>query len=76
MESDDKYVVFEDLERATGPKVHNVNCFYYKRWLNNPTTTTTWQGPYESEEKAWQICKKLSLRSGFEPSKHRCVRQC
>ena len=25
-----KYVVFEDLERATGPKVHQVDCFYYK----------------------------------------------
>lgn len=70
-----KYVVFEDLERATGPKVHHADCFYYKRWLSNPSTTTTWLGPYESEEKAWEICKRLSLRSGFRPSKHRCVRQ-
>jgi hypothetical protein len=70
-----EYVVFEDLERATGPKVHHVNCFYYRRWLSNPTTTTTWHGPYESEEKAWEICKRLSSKSGFKPSKHSCVRQ-
>lgn len=74
-ESHNKYVVFEDLERATGPKVHYIDCFYYKRWLSNPTTTTIWHGPYESEEKAWEICKKLSVRSGFEPSKHNCVRR-
>ena len=70
-----KYVVFEDLERATGPKMHHIYCFYYKRWLSNPTTTTTWHGPYESEEKAWEICKRISLKSGFQPSKHKCLRQ-
>ena len=69
-----EYVVFEDLERATGPKVHHVDCFYYRRWLSNPTTTTTWHGPYESEEKAWEICKILASKTGFTPSKHRCVR--
>jgi hypothetical protein len=74
MKDHNKYVVFEDLERATGPKVHHVDCFYYKRWLSNPTTTTTWHGPYESEEKAWKVCKTLSLRSGFKPSKHNCIR--
>jgi len=75
IESSGEYVVFEDLARATGPKVHHVNCFYYRRWLSNPTSTTTWHGPYESKEKAWKICKNLSLRSGFKPSKHNCVRK-
>lgn len=69
-----RYVVFEDLERATDPKVHSVDCFYYKRWLTRPTTTTTWHGPYESEEKAWEVCKRLSLRGSFKPSKHNCVK--
>jgi len=68
-----KYVVFEDLERATGPKVHHVDCFYYTRWISNPTSTTTWHGPYESEEKAWKVCKEIASRSGFQPSKHRCM---
>ena len=68
-----EYVVFEDLARATGPKVHHVNCFDYKRWLSNPTSTTMWHGPYKSEEKAWEICKRLPSKGGFEPSKHSCV---
>lgn len=72
VEDRDKYVVFEDLERATGPKMHHIDCFYYKRWLSNPTSTTTWHGPFDSV-KAWEICKRLSLRTGFRPSKHRCV---
>lgn len=68
-----KYVVFEDLERAVGPKVHHVDCFYYKRWVSSPTSTTTWHGPYTSREEAWEICKELSSRSGFQPSKHGCA---
>lgn len=69
-----KYVVFEDLARATGPKVHHIYCFYYERWLSNPTTTTTWHGPYDSEEEAWEVCRRLSLKGGFEPSKHECFK--
>ena len=68
-----KYVVFQDFIKATGPKVHNIDCFYYKRWLINPTTTTTWHGPYEALEEAWGVCKKLALNSRFEPTKHNCV---
>jgi len=67
------YVVFEDLERATGPKVHHVDCFYHQRWLANPTATTTWHGPYESEEEAWKVCKRIAVRSSLEPSRHKCV---
>ena len=74
MESHGRYVVFEDLEGATGPKVHSVDCAYYRRWLARPTTTTTWHGPYHSKEKAWEICKRLSLRGGFKPSRHNCVK--
>lgn len=68
-----KDVVFEDLYRATGPKVHHVDCLYYKRWLDSPTSTTTWHGPYKSKEKAWKICKEIASKSRFQPSKHRCV---
>jgi len=71
--SHDRYVVFEDLERTTCPKMHHTSCFYYKRWLRNRTTTTNWHGPYKSKEKAWQTCKRLALKSGFKPSKHKCV---
>lgn len=60
-----KYLVFEDSERVTGPKVHHVGCFYYKRWLNNPTSTTKWHGPYESEEKAWKLCKEIAQIAVF-----------
>lgn len=67
------YVVIEDFERATGPKVHTTDCFYYKRWLKNPSTTTTWHGPYKSEGEAWKICCRLSSKTGFEPTKHKCV---
>jgi len=69
-----KYVVFEDLEGATGPKVHHINCFYYKRWLANQTVTTTWHGPYESKEKAWKVCERIALKHGLKPSQHSCVR--
>ena len=27
------YVVFEDHDRATGPKVHRTSCGHYQRWL-------------------------------------------
>jgi endonuclease III len=69
------YVVFEDLARATGPKVHHINCVYHAKWLKNPTTTTKWHGPYETEEEAWEVCRAISSKSEFEPSCHRCVRQ-
>jgi len=68
------YVVFEDLEKATGPKVHHVNCFYYKRWLTKLTSTIMWHGPYDTVEKAWEVCKRLSLHGGFKPSKHSCAK--
>ena len=61
--------------RATGPKVHHITCAYYRKWLENPTTTTKWHGPYETEEEAWEVCKALSSKSKFEPSYHQCVRQ-
>ena len=66
------FVVFEDLAKATGPKVHSSDCFYYKRWRQNPTTTTTWHGPYESDERAWKICERIAMRTGMNPSKHEC----
>ena len=68
------YVVFEDLAKATGPKVHHVGCHYYQRWLANRTTTTTWYGPYDYEE-AWKICRNIALRTPFEPSEHGCVKR-
>jgi len=68
------YVVFEDLARATGPKVHHITCVYYGKWLENPTTTTKWHGPYETEKEAWEVCRILSSKSKFEPSCHQCVR--
>lgn len=71
-----KYVVFEDFYKATGPKVHTIDCIYYKRWLEHPTTTTTWHGPYETFEDAWKICERLSIGSKYRPSQHSCVRKC
>lgn len=71
-EESNMFVVFEDLDRATGPKVHSTDCFYYQRWLQNPTTTTTWHGPYESEEEAWKVCELIARRMGLKPSKHDC----
>jgi hypothetical protein len=67
------YIVFEDLVDATGPKVHSVSCLYYRRWLDRPTTTTKWHGPYESEKEAWEICKNLALKGKHKPSTHKCV---
>ena len=72
-EGSGNYVVYEDLVDASGPKVHHVTCFYYKRWLKNRTSTTTWHGPYETEEQAWKICEKISSKSKFTASKHDCV---
>jgi len=69
----DRFVVFEDLERATGPKVHAVTCVYYQRWLRHRTKTTVWYGPFASEEKAWNECRNIALRQGLSPSKHNCV---
>ncbi len=66
------YVVYEDLARASGPKVHHVGCFYYQRWLSSRTTTTTWHGPYSYEE-AWETCRRIASETAFEPSEHSCV---
>lgn len=69
----DRFVVFEDLERATGPKVHAVTCVYYQRWLRRRTKTTAWYGPFASKEKAWNKCRNIALRHDLSPSKHNCV---
>jgi len=68
-----RFVVFQDLAHATGPKVHTTSCGHYKRWLETQTTTTEWHGPYDTLEEAWEICKTLALESKFEPLKHKCV---
>jgi hypothetical protein len=68
-----KYVVFEDLYKATGPKVHSADCLYYKRWLKNPTTTTTWHGPFDALEEARRICERLSIKGKWKCSEHSCV---
>ena|GEM_PF-442018 len=68
-----KYVVFEDFEKATGSKVHSTSCYYYKRWLTNPTTTTTWHGPYATITKARGVCRELCRGTNFEPRDHSCV---
>jgi len=70
----ERFVVFEDLEDATGPKVHSTNCFYYQRWLEKQVTTTKWHGPYNTEKEAWETCKTLALNTRFEPSRHKCVK--
>ena len=67
------YVVFEDYDKAVCPRLHTIECAYYARWLSNPTTTTTWHGPYETYEAAWNICQRLSRQTSFSPSRHRCV---
>ena len=67
------YVVFEDLDKVTGPKVHSADCVLYQKWLKKATTTTTWHGPYESKEEAWAICKSLAMGTKFEPSMHVCL---
>lgn len=69
-----QYVVFEDFDSATNPKLHSTDCGYYKNWLVKPTETTTWHGPYKSKKKAWELCKEIALRTGFEPSEHDCVK--
>lgn len=66
------YVVFEDYVKATGPKVHSADCYYYERWLSNPTTTTTWHGPYKTHKEAWDVCKDLCRGTNFEPKDHDC----
>ena len=68
-----RFVVFEDLDRATGPKVHVVSCAYYQRWLKRKTETTTWHGPFTSEEEAWSKCMSIASRQGLSPSKHSCI---
>ena len=71
--TEDRFVVFEDLDKATGPKVHVTSCAYYQRWLKNQTKTTTWHGPFASEEKAWNKCRNIALIHGLSPSKHNCI---
>ncbi len=68
------FVVYEDLDKADGPKVHSEDCDYYQNWLANPTTTTTWHGPFETYEKAWEKCTQLAKETRFKPSTHNCVR--
>lgn len=66
------FVVYQDLAKASGPKVHRQECFYYQRWLNTSTTTTTWHGPYESEQKAMDVCRSIARRTGMSPSRAGC----
>lgn len=71
-EDSSMYIVYEDLDRASGPKVHSENCFYYERWKNNPITTTTWHGPYDTKNEAWKVCEKIARRTGMKPSRASC----
>lgn len=66
------YVVFEDLARATGPKVHRAYCYYFRNWKQNPTTTTTWHETYDTEKEAWEVCSRIAKRTGKKPSKASC----
>ena len=68
-----RFVVFEDLDKAEGPRVHTTDCVYYRRWIANPTATTTWHGPYDTYEEAWKICERISKRIRFPCSRHRCT---
>jgi len=68
-----EYVVFEDFEKAVGPKVHNTDCYLYQRWLTYPTTTTTWHGPYATIVEADDICNGLCRGTNFEPRNHSCI---
>ena len=68
------FVIFEDLAKATGPKVHDSTCKYYQNWLRNHSTTTTRHGPCSSIREAVWICRQISSRVGKPPSAHDCVR--
>lgn len=68
------YVVYQDLVKASGPKVHRKECRYYQRWLNNSTTTTTWHGPYETEEEAMRVCTRVARETGMSPDRASCCR--
>jgi hypothetical protein len=67
-----KYVVFVDSEDATGPKVHSDFCAYYWKWLLSPTRTTSWVGPFDSKERAWEVCQAYARKSKYPPSEHFC----
>ncbi|MBS7619328.1 hypothetical protein KEJ21_01585 [Candidatus Bathyarchaeota archaeon] len=68
------FVVYEDLEKASGPKVHNADCIYYRKWLSRPTTTTKWHGPYKTYDDAWRKCQQIAHKTRFEPSFHTCIK--
>ena len=66
------FVVFEDYASATGPKVHKSSCHYFQRWKRNRTTTTTWHGPYATENQAWKKCTQIAQRTSMKPSRAGC----
>ncbi|MEW6185163.1 MAG: DUF6308 family protein [Thermodesulfobacteriota bacterium] len=68
-----QYVVYEDIHRASGPKVHTTDCGYYKKWLAKRSNTTTWHGPYGIFKEAWEKCGIIAEKTHFKPSKHTCV---
>ena len=68
-----RFVVFEDLQRATGPKVHSTLCAFYQNWLIRPTTTTRWYGPLETLAEANVLCAQIAKRTALLPSVHDCV---
>ncbi|MGD0397104.1 MAG: hypothetical protein ABSB26_09410 [Nitrososphaerales archaeon] len=69
------FVVFEDLDRATGPKVHAATCEYYQRWIvhHTTTTTTTWHGPFDTLEEAKSRCEHIAAVTRLKSSVHNCV---
>ena len=66
------YVVFQDLVKASNPKVHKKEGGHYQKWLRNPTKTTTWHGPYASEEEAMNVCRQIARETGMSPVRASC----
>lgn len=73
MQENKGYVVFEDIVKATAPKVHSVDCFFYKRWLKKGSKTTKWHGPY-SKNEAIIVAQTLGKKTKFQPSNHQCMK--
>jgi len=65
------YVVFEDLEKATDPKLHSLKCTHYQN-RDRKATTTKWHGPYNSFIEAWNLCQAIAKRQKMVPQLAKC----
>lgn len=65
-----KFMVFEDVDNATCPKVHKTDCRHYKQYVQKgeATRSTKWHGPFDDHAEACKKATNIGLRQHRAPT--------